>query len=64
MLELSYAGGSYTLGIERLEAGQTALVDVRQLRDNQVADENRSYLLMQQGVRCTGRSAGRKTLCL
>jgi hypothetical protein len=40
VLELSYAGGSYTLGLEKLQAGQTAAVDVRKLRDNQVADEN------------------------
>jgi len=40
VLELGYGGGSYTLGRETLAAEQTAVVDIRQLRDNQVADEN------------------------
>ncbi|HXG65560.1 MAG TPA: Ig-like domain-containing protein, partial [Blastocatellia bacterium] len=40
VLELSYPGGAYTLGLRTVEAGQTAVVDIRQLRDSQVADEH------------------------
>ncbi|HXG67138.1 MAG TPA: Ig-like domain-containing protein [Blastocatellia bacterium] len=40
VMELSYPGGAYTLGLRTVAAGQTAAVDIRQLRDSQVADEH------------------------
>jgi len=33
VLELSYPRGSYALGLKQLAAGQTAVVDIRHLRD-------------------------------
>jgi hypothetical protein len=40
VLQLNYAGGVYAPGLKTVEAGQTAVLDVRALRDHQVPDEH------------------------
>lgn len=37
---LRFEGGGYTLGMKTVEPGQTAVIDVRRLRDEQVPDED------------------------
>ena len=37
---LKFAGGSYMIGMKPVEPGQTAAIDVRRLRDEQVPDED------------------------
>ena len=39
-LHVGYEGGYYTLGVTTIQAGQTKLFDVRQLRDSQQPDSN------------------------
>ncbi len=38
-VHLNFEGGGYTLGVEKLKANQTAEIDFRKLRDEQVPDE-------------------------
>ncbi len=38
-VELDFEGGAYVLGLKKLEPGQTFVLDVANLRDNQVPDE-------------------------
>lgn len=35
----NYEGGQYMIGVKTIAAGETAAIDIRALRDNQVADE-------------------------
>ena len=39
VLQLSYPGGLYSLGVRTLDPGATATVDIRALRDTQAADD-------------------------
>jgi len=39
VLAIRFEGGEYTTGLRTVEAGQTEVIDVRALRDSQVADE-------------------------
>ncbi len=38
--DIFYSGGSYMIGMKILEAGETAAIDIRKLRDEQIADVN------------------------
>jgi len=37
-MQINYAGGTYPMDVQKLQAGQSAVVDLRKLRDEQVAN--------------------------
>ena len=66
VLELGYGGGSYTLGIETLGAGQSrrqSLTSASFVTTRWLTRMGGSYRLMRQAGRFAGRCVGQKTWC-